>query len=107
MRYRLPPRDPQVLECYLLIPSRYYRNYQHTVQPYYSFLLDPQELERRFGDFLQHLGENGIDPSLEQTLRQATFSDASWYGLMVAVLASGCQFSGDIEDRQLRTRVLG
>lgn len=78
------------------------------MKPFYPFLLDPEGFERRLIDFLQTIGENGLDARAESFLRESTFRDAAWYGLMLAVLGSGCQFS-DMEpkDRILRTRVFG
>lgn len=75
------------------------------MKPFYPFLLDPEGFERRFCEFLQQHGETGFEEGLPQ---ENTFNDAAWFGLLFAVLASGCQFSDTApRDRVLRTRVFG
>jgi hypothetical protein len=57
---------------------------------------------------MQRVGEHGILKDDDPSLRASTFHDAAWYGLLFAVLGSGCQFSEtEPQDRILRTRVFG
>ena len=77
-------------------------------QPTYHILADVDGFESRLLDFMQRVGEHGILKDDDPSLRASTFHDAAWYGLLFAVLGSGCQFSEtEPQDRILRTRVFG
>ena len=76
--------------------------------PIYRLLVDVEAFESRLLEFMQKVGEHGILKDSDPSLRDTTFHDASWYGLLFAVLGSGCQFSEtEPQDRILRTRVFG
>lgn len=74
--------------------------------PIYHLLVDVEGFERRLLEFMEKVGEHGILNDSDPSLRENTFHDAAWYGLLFAVLGSGCQFSEtEPRDRILRTRV--
>lgn len=87
---------------------RYYRVYTLVSQPIYQLTVDLDVFESRLLDFLQKIGDHGITEDSEPALNQSTFQDAAWYGLLFAILGSGCQFSEtEPKERTLRTRVFG
>lgn len=61
--------------------------------PIYRLLVDVDAFETRLLEFMQKVGEHGILKDSDPSLRQTTFHDAAWYGLLFAILGSGCQFS--------------
>lgn len=76
--------------------------------PIYPLLVDVEGFESCLLEFMQKLGEHGILADSDPSLRESTFHDAAWYGLLFAVLGSGCHFSEtEPRDRILRTRVFG
>jgi hypothetical protein len=82
--------------------------YTLLAQPTYHILADVDGFEIRLLDFMQRVGEHGILKDNDPSLRASTFHDAAWYGLLFAVLGSGCQLSEtEPQDRILRTRVFG
>ena len=78
------------------------------MKPLYPVLLDPKGFEQRFCEVFQDLEDHGLESVASSRLSESTFGDAAWYGLLFAVLASGCQYSDtDPKDRVLKTRVFG
>ncbi|KAK6382767.1 hypothetical protein LTS17_003436 [Exophiala oligosperma] len=87
-------------------PNRYYRSFRQNLQTFYPLLLDPEGFERRLCDFMEKIGDSGIESALELASEERSFHDAAWYGLLFGVLACGCQFSGpESQDRVLKARV--
>jgi hypothetical protein len=88
--------------------TRYYRTYQQAVSSLFPFLTDEVAFEERLLCLIEKMDSVGLEAALAAAGSEGSFRNAAWYGLLFAVLASGCQHS-DLKssERVLRTRVFG
>ncbi|OQV05000.1 Fungal Zn2-Cys6 binuclear cluster domain-containing protein [Cladophialophora immunda] len=103
--------NPSLAEILKALPGvescmTYYRSFQQNVHLFYPLLLDPDDFESRLCDFMEKIGNSGIESALEFASDEGCFHDAAWYALLFGVLACGSQFSGPgSQDRVLKARV--